>query len=118
MVVVEANTEGREIRLVFLRYLRDQLLGLDAVLAGAQHDGRTVGVVGTDIIATMPAHLLETDPNIRLNVFHQVADVDGTVGIGQGTGNQDISLVFHGGAGSMAGSVKDPIRTDIKSKMS
>ena len=48
MVVVEADVEVREVALVLHADARDQLLGRDAQLAGLEHDGRAVGVVGAD----------------------------------------------------------------------
>ena len=36
-----------------------------------------------------PVEFLETDPDIRLQILDQVADVDMAVGVGQGTGDED-----------------------------
>jgi hypothetical protein len=41
----------------------------------------------------MPLHPLESDPDIGLDVFHDVADVEGTVGIRQCGGNENSA--FH-----------------------
>ncbi len=48
-----------------------------------------MGVVGTDVVTLMAAHFLEAHPNIRLDVFHQVAYMDGAVGVGKRTGDED-----------------------------
>jgi hypothetical protein len=50
-----------------------------------------VGVVGADIMAFMPAHLLKSDPDIGLDVFDKMSEVDRAVGIGQGAGDEDFS---------------------------
>ena len=42
-----------------------------------------------DVKAPPPAEFLEADPNVRLHVLHQVADVDVAVGVGQGVGDED-----------------------------
>ena len=49
------------------------------------------GIIGTDIAAVVAAGLLEAHPDIRLHLFQQVAQVQRPVGIGQGTGYQDIA---------------------------
>ncbi len=58
---------------------------------GANHDRRAVRVVGTDIDAAIAAQLLETHPDVGLDVLDQVPDVDRAVGVGQGTGDQDLT---------------------------
>ena len=40
----------------------------------------------------MSLHFLEADPDVGLDVFHQVAEVNAAIGIGQGGGDQDLSL--------------------------
>jgi hypothetical protein len=45
----------------------------------------------------MTTGLLETYPDVSLDVFQQVAKVNGAVGVGQGTGDQNLALaVCHG----------------------
>ena len=88
VVVVEADLEAGEVGLVLPGHARDQLLRRDAVLPGAQHDGRAVGIVGADVDTVVAAQLLEAHPDIGLDVLHQVPDVDRAVGVGQGAGDQ------------------------------
>ena len=83
---------------MFLAYPLHQLLGGDPLLLGTQHDRRTVGVVGADIDALVAAHTLEPRPDVGLDVFYQMAQVDGTIGVRQGAGDQDVAFGFgHGG---------------------
>jgi hypothetical protein len=56
-----------------------------------------MGIVGADIQAFMAAHALEADPDVGLDVLHQMAQMDGAVGIGQGTGDEDAAWSVHGG---------------------
>ena len=88
-VVVELDLEPGEIGQVGLLHAGDQVLLADALLAGADHDRRAMRVVGTDVNTPLAAKFLEADPNVGLQVFHQVAQVDGAVGVRQGTGYQD-----------------------------
>ena len=66
-----------------------QLFGTDSFLFCPQHYWRSMGVVGTNVVTLMAAHFLETRPNIRLNVFHQMAQMDRAVGVGKRTGDED-----------------------------
>ena len=92
MEIIETNVEGGKIGTVFLVGLRDQCLRRDAQLVGIEHDRGAMGVIGTDIGTAVPLHSLEADPYIGLNVFHQVAQMDGAIGVGQGAGDQDMTL--------------------------
>ena len=73
----------------------DQRFRRDAVLLGAQHDWRAVRVVGADVPAlgdlVLCLHFLETHPDVRLDVFDEVAEVDGAVGVGQRGSDQDFA---------------------------
>jgi predicted Zn-dependent protease len=40
----------------------------------------------------MAAQFLKTHPNVRLQVLDEVAHMDRSIGIGQGTRNEDFSL--------------------------
>ena len=83
VVVVEADAEAGEVCAVLGVAPRDEFLGGDALLAGADHDWRAMGVVGADVDAVVAAHLLEAHPEIRLEIFHQMADVDCAVRVRQ-----------------------------------
>jgi hypothetical protein len=50
-----------------------------------------MGVICTNIDAAIPAESLEANPNVGLNVFDQVPDMDRSVGVGQGTSDQYLS---------------------------
>ena len=88
MIVVEADAEAGEVALVVRLHIGDLLLGADAVLFGLEHDGRAVGVVGADIVGLVAAGALEAHPDIGLNVFDEMAEVDRAIGVGQGAGNE------------------------------
>ena len=51
-------------------------------------------------MALMPAQALEAYPDIGLDIFHHVAEVDGAVGIRQGAGDKNAAFfrVRHGKA--------------------
>ena len=88
MVVVEADMKVCEIAAVLLLDSLDQLFRADAFLCGAQHDRGAVGIIGTDINAVVAAQFLETYPDVGLDVFDQMTDVDGAIRVGQGAGDQ------------------------------
>ena len=67
----------------------DELLGRDALFLRAQHDGCAVGVIGADIMTLrVRLHFVKAHPNVGLDVFHQVAEMDAAVGIGERGGDQ------------------------------
>ena len=88
-VIVELDVEPGEVADVVLAHVGDQRLFAAAFLAGPNHDRRAVRVVGADIDAAMPAQLLETHPDVRLDVLDQMADVDMAIGVGERGGNQN-----------------------------
>jgi hypothetical protein len=47
-------------------------------------------------VAFVATQFLEPNPDISLNVFQQVAEVNGTIGIGQGAGDEDLAWLGHG----------------------
>src|SRR5690606_13448859 len=91
VIVVELDQEVGEIPAVVGIDLIDQFLGADAHLLGFEHDGGAMGVVGTDIGALLAAHFLEANPDVGLDVFQQMTQVNRAVGIGQGTGDQNLA---------------------------
>ena len=97
VVVIEADAEAGKVGGVLIPHLVDLILGRDAALARFQHDRCAVSIVGADIQAFMAAHALETHPDVGLDVLHQMAQMDGAVGIGQGAGDEDAAWGVHGG---------------------
>ena len=79
---------------MFLVHAGDQRFRGDAFLFGAQHDGRTMRVVGTDICCIVADELLKTHPDIGLDIFDQMTQVDGPVSVGQR--GSDEQSTFHG----------------------
>jgi len=90
-VVVELDVEPGKVLHMGLLHARDQLFFGDAFLACADHDRRAVSIVRANIDTTIAVELLETDPDVRLQVLHQMAEMDMAVGIRQGRGHQNLS---------------------------
>src|SRR5690606_36233058 len=105
VIIVEFDQETGEIPLVLLLHLGEQRLGADAQLLGLEHDGGTVGIVGADVVTFVPAQFLEAGPDVGLDVFHQVAQVDVAIGVGQGAGDEDLAGFGHGFAAGLVRSV-------------
>ena len=100
VVLVMVNEKAAEIAQMLAVALVDELLRRDAFLFRAQHDRRAVRVVGADIVALMPAQALEAYPDIGLDIFHHVAEVNRAIGIRQGAGDKNAAFfrVRHGKA--------------------
>ena len=95
VIVVERDMKAIKVALVFMPDAVDQLLWRNALAFGTQHDRCAVGVVGAAIDALMPTHFLESYPDVGLNVFDQMAQVDTAVGIWQGGGDQNFACGGH-----------------------
>ena len=91
--MVEADSKFRPIALVFLADARDQLLRRDAFTLGFKHNRRTVGIIGANEMHFVAMHALRAHPNVRLDIFHDVADVKRAVRVGQCSCNEE--LLFH-----------------------
>ena len=93
--IVKGNVETGKIAHVFVMYAPDQCFGRDAFLFGTQHDRRTVRVVGANVPAfghpVFRLHLLEAHPDVGLDVFNEMAEVNGPVGVGQGRRNENFT---------------------------
>jgi hypothetical protein len=73
----------------------NKLLFRNTLFSGADHNRRTVSVVGANVNAPLPAELLEPHPDIGLDVFDQMSNMDRPVGVGQGRGDQDLASLAH-----------------------
>jgi hypothetical protein len=91
-VMVEFDLEPVEVSQMRLAHLGDQRLLVASFLPGPHHDRRPVCVVGADVNTAMTAQFLEPDPDVRLDVLDQVADVDWAVRIGKRGSHQNASL--------------------------
>ena len=82
-VIVEFNIKRGEVPDVSIAHISDNLCLAAAFVSGTNHDRRAVGVVRTDVDATMPSQPLKSHPDICLKIFDQMPDVNMPVGIGQ-----------------------------------
>ena len=53
-----------------------------------------MSIVRTNVVAVLATDFLIAHPDIRLNVFQQMAQVDGAIGVRQGAGYQNIALLL------------------------
>jgi hypothetical protein len=91
MEVVECDLEAGVVALVLGGPCRDQGFGRDAILPGADHDGRAVAVLGTDVNAVIATQALEPAPDIGLHCLDDMTEVQWAVGVGQRAGDEDRS---------------------------
>ena len=83
VVVVEAYLEVGEVPEVRLVGPRDELLRRHALSPGADHHRRAVRVVGAHVDAVVAAEPLVPDPEVGLQILHQVPYVYVAVRVGQ-----------------------------------
>jgi hypothetical protein len=93
-IIVKADAEIPEIGFVLLVHHIDEFFRRFAFGARPQHDRRSVSVVGPGEIALVTPRALETGPDVRLDVFQHVAQMNRAVGVRQRAGHEDLSLVF------------------------
>ena len=86
-VVIELDIESGEVADVSVTHVGNQCFFATAFLPGTNHDRRAVRIVGANEDALMAAQLLEPDPNVGLDVFDQMADVDVPVRVWQRGGH-------------------------------
>ena len=70
----------------------NKFLRCDSHLICFEHDRSSVGIVGTYIGALMTALLLETNPDICLDVFHQMAKMDRAISVWESTGYKNLTF--------------------------
>ncbi len=102
MPVVERDMKAVEVLLAAARDFRDECFGRLAGFFRSQHDRRAVGIVGPHEMHRMALHPLEPHPDVGLDVFHEVTDVERPVGVRQGGGDEHAPR--HGfGSGNLLG---------------
>ena len=74
---------------------RDELFGRDPLLASADHDRSTMGVVGANVDAIIAAKLLKTNPEIGLDIFDEMTEMNVAVGIRQRAGYDNFPIFRH-----------------------
>ena len=81
---------------MFLLNFYYQLFWSDAIVLGTQHNRCTVGIIGTDKMALVAPHTHCSNPDIALDMFDHMAQMNGSIGVGQGAGHKYFSVVvFH-----------------------
>jgi hypothetical protein len=102
-VVVELDLKPGEVAAVLVAGDGDEFFFGDAGFTSRDHDRGAVGVVGADVDTVLALQLLEADPDIGLDVLHEVADMDRPVGVGQRRGHQDAGRRRGGGVSHEGG---------------
>ena len=86
--VVEFNVKAVQVGWALGRNLVHQLGGRNASAFSLEHDGGTVGVIRAHKMYSMSRHSHGPDPDVGLDIFHDVADVKRAVGVRQGGRNK------------------------------
>jgi hypothetical protein len=92
--VVMADVEPVQIRPARLLDRVDEFLRRLPGFPGREHDRRAVRIVGAHEMHLVPLQALEAHPDIGLDVFHDVADVERTVCVRQRGGDKERSGIY------------------------
>ena len=84
-VLIKAHFKGAELLHAGFVAACDQGFRRNPFLASTDHNRRAVRVICTHIDALVAHHLLVTHPEVGLKIFHQVTQMQGTIGIRQST---------------------------------
>lgn len=88
------DVEVGKVLLMFFMDVINQLFGSDVFVFGMEYNGSIVGIVGVNVVIVLVLYVLVVYLDVSLNVFQQMVQVNGVVGIGQGVGDQNIVLLF------------------------
>jgi hypothetical protein len=95
--IVMADVKIQEILDMFFSHTINIIFCTDTELVCIKHGGCAMGIIGADVDALVTRESLVTNPYICLDVFQQVAQMDGTIGVGQGAGDENSSCFIHFG---------------------
>ena len=91
VIIVVADEKTGEVGEVLFAHFGNHVFRRNALFLRGKHHGRAVSVVGAAVVAFVAAQFLEAHPNIGLDVFDHVAEVDAAVGIGQRGSDKDFA---------------------------
>jgi hypothetical protein len=89
----EVNIETRRHSFMVAFYIGDMLFRGNTFLFSLQHDGGAMRVIGAKIQAIVAAQVLKPYPYVCLDLLKHVAEVQITIGIGKGAGDEDFTSV-------------------------
>ncbi len=92
VIIIECHAEFGKVGQMLFASLGDQLFRSNAFPIRSEHDRRAVGVIRANVIAKIAALFLETHPNIGLNIFDQMTEMNGAVGVRQRAGDENFSI--------------------------
>lgn len=92
-VVIECDIESGEVFFVCGFHLSDEGFFGPSFLSSPDHDCSAVGIISADEDAALTAQFLESDPDVGLDVFDEMAEVDMAIGVGQRGGYQQFLLI-------------------------
>ena len=91
-VVIRSRRRSREGRAACSsEHARDQCLRRDAFLLRTQHDRGAVRVVRAHVVNLVSRHAHRPHPDVGLDVFEHVPEMDRAVRVGQGVGYEDLA---------------------------
>ena len=85
MIIIEFNPKCGKIPLMLGAYSFDKCLWSHPLLLGLKHDRCTVRIICAHKMAYVASQFLKAHPDIRLQIFDEMAYMDGPIRIREGT---------------------------------
>jgi hypothetical protein len=79
--MIKSNVKAAQILWSFGGDSCHQLLRSDALGLGLEHNGGAMGVICSNKMYGVPSHTHRSDPDVGLDVLHDVADMERSVGV-------------------------------------
>lgn len=96
MKVIEVNMKIARYRLVVQFNIGNMFFRTDTFFLSFEHDRGAVGVVGAKVQGVVAAQVLESDPDVRLDLLQHMTQMKVAVGVGQGAGDEYFAGLSHG----------------------
>ena len=89
--MIKCHMKASEVPSVFLTHALNQGFRRYSLLACFKHDGCAVGVISTHVVNLVTGKTHRSDPDIGLDILHEMPEMNRTVGVGQGASNENLS---------------------------
>src|SRR3989338_748041 len=92
VIIIERHIKIFKILYMFLAYFCHKFFGWNVFGLRFQHNRRAMTIAAANVKTLMTVHLLKSDPNVSLNIFNQMSQMNGAIGIGEAGGDKYVTF--------------------------